>query len=152
MDKHDAANAYGNGGEDPGEPGSGSSPSAVTIAGRRVRLLAIGVTVALVVLLGGAVGVYAYDSARDDEIADGVKVGEIDVGGLDRQQATRRLQRRLVEPLKRPLKVKLGSQRYELSADELKVRADVEAMVDEAIDASQSWGPPGRVLRDLTGG
>jgi len=147
MGKDDAANAYGNaGGSEPG------GPREVTIAGRRVRLLAIGVAAAVLVLLIGAVGVYAYDSANKDQIADGVKVGGVNVGGLDREQATRRLQRRLVAPLKQPLKVKLGNQRYPLSAADAKVRADVDGMIDEAINASRSWGAPGRVLRDLTGG
>lgn len=153
MGNDDAANAYGNGGESgPGEPGSGSPMRVVTIAGRRVRVLVVGVAVALLALIVGAVGVYAYDSAHDDQIADGVRVGGIDVGGLDREQATRRLQRRLVAPLNRPVKVKLGSERYELPVEQLKIRADVEGMVDEAIEAGQSWGPPGRLIRDLTGG
>ncbi len=147
MGKDDSANAYGNAG--------GSSPEGpreVTVAGRRVRLLVIGLAAAALVLLVAAVGVYAYDSAHNDEIADGVRVGGVDVGGLDREQATQRLQRRLVAPLKQPVKVKLGNQRYPLTAAKAKLRADVDAMVDEAIDASRSWGPPGRVMRELTGG
>ena len=147
MGKDDAANAYGNaGGSEP------DGPREVTIAGRRVRLLVIGVAAAILVLLVAAVGVYAYDSAHKDQIAEGVKVGGVNVGGLDREQAARRLQRRLVAPLKQPLKVKLGNERYALSAEDVKVHADVDAMVDEAIDASRSWGAPGRVLRELTGG
>jgi len=147
MGKDDSANAYGNaGGSSP------EGPRGVTIAGRRVRLLVIGLAAAALVLLVTAVGVYAYDSAHNDEIADGVKVGGVDVGGLDREQATQRLQRRLVAPLKQPVEVKLGNQRYPLSAAEAKLRADVDAMVDEAIDASRSWGAPGRVMRELTGG
>ena len=147
MAKDDAANAYGNaGGSEP------DGPREVTIAGRRVKLFVIGIVAAALVLLVAAVGVYAYDSAHKDQVADGVKVGGINVGGLDREQATQRLQRRLVAPLKQPLKVKLGNQRYALSAADAKLRADVDAMVDEAIDASRSWGAPGRVLRDLTGG
>ncbi|MGH2982499.1 MAG: L,D-transpeptidase family protein, partial [Solirubrobacterales bacterium] len=153
MGKNDAANAYGNGGgSGPGEPGLGSSTRTVTIAGRRVRVLAIGLAVALLVLLGGAAGVYAYDSAHDDEIADGVSVDSVDVGGLDREQAARKLQRRLVTHLREPLKVKLGNQSYPLSARAAKLHVDVDAMVDEAVDASGSWGPPGRLIRDLTGG
>ena len=147
MGNDDAANAYGSAGSS--EPGG---PREVTIAGRRVRLLVIAVAAAILVLLVGAVGVYAYDSAHKDQIADGVTVGGVDVGGLDREQATRRLQRRLVAPLKQPLKVKLGNQRYALTAADAKIRADVDAMVDEAIDASRSWGAPGRVMRELTGG
>jgi lipoprotein-anchoring transpeptidase ErfK/SrfK len=104
------------------------------------------------VLIGGAVGVYAYDSAHKDQIADGVTVGGVDVGGLDRDQAARKIHRRLVAPLNRPLTVKLGSDKYKLPAERLKVRANVDAMVDEAVDASQSWGIPARVFREVTGG
>ena len=32
--------------------------------------------------VGGAVGAYAYDSSQKDEIADGVTIGGVDVGGL----------------------------------------------------------------------
>jgi lipoprotein-anchoring transpeptidase ErfK/SrfK len=153
MGKDDAAKAYGNGGgTDSGDPGSGWRTRAVTIAGRRMRIITVGGLVLLLVLIGGAVGVYAYDSAHKDQIADGVKVGTVDVGGLNREQAAHRISRRLVAPLHQPVKVKLGSERYELPADHLKIRADVNGMVDAAIAASQSWGVPGRVFRDLTGG
>jgi lipoprotein-anchoring transpeptidase ErfK/SrfK len=153
MGNDEAANAYGNGGEGgSGDPGSGWRMRAVTVAGRPVRVIVIGVAVAALVLIGGAVGVYAYDSAHKDQIADGVKIGGVDVGGLDREPAARRIRHRLVAPLNRPLKVKLGSERYTLPADHLKIHADVAGMVDEAIDASQSWGLPGRVFREVSGG
>jgi lipoprotein-anchoring transpeptidase ErfK/SrfK len=153
MGKDEAANAYGQGGEEePGDPGRGWRARAVTVAGRPVRVILIFGAVALLALIGGAVGVYAYDSAHKDQIADGVTVGGVDVGGLDRDQAARKIHRRLVAPLNRPLTVKLGSERYKLPADNLKVRANVDGMVDEAIDVSQSWGLPGRVFREVTGG
>jgi len=153
MGKDDAAKAYGNGGETAsGDPGSGWRTRAVTVAGRRMRVITVGALVLLLVLIGGAVGVYAYDSAHKDQIADGVKVGTVDVGGLNREQAAHRIRRHLVAPLHQPVKVKLGSERYELPADHLKIRADVNGMVDEAVAASQSWGVPGRVFRDLTSG
>ncbi len=152
MGKDDAAKAYGNGGgTDSGDPGSGWRMRAVTIAGRRLRIITVAGLVLLFVLIGGAVGVYAYDSAHKDQIADGVKVGDVDVGGLNRDQAARRIRRRLVAPLHKPVAVKLGSASYKLPAAHLKIRANVNGMVDEAIDASQSWGAPGRVFRDLTG-
>jgi lipoprotein-anchoring transpeptidase ErfK/SrfK len=154
MGKDQAAKAYGNegGGETPGDAGPGWRTRAVTIAGRPVRVVVIGAAVALLVLVGGAVGVYAYDSAHKDQIADGVKVGRVDVGGLNRNQAAHRIRRQLVVPLHQPVKVKLGSESYKLPPSQLKIRANVDGMVDKAIDASQSWGLPGRVFRELTGG
>ena len=139
----DASNAYGQGGD---------APRSVNIAGRPVRVLVVGLVVTALVLILGAVGVYAYDSAHKDTIADGVKVGGVDVGGLDREQAEQRLQKRLVEPLDQPVTVKLGSESYKLDGSKLDVHADVSGMVDEAIDASQSWGIPGRFVREVTGG
>ena len=37
---------------------------------------------AVAFLLVGSVGVYAYDSAHDNQIASGVKAGGVDIGGL----------------------------------------------------------------------
>jgi lipoprotein-anchoring transpeptidase ErfK/SrfK len=154
MGKDEAAKANGDGGggETPADAGPGWRTRAVTIAGRPVRVIVIGAAVALLALVGGAVGVYAYDSAHKDQIADGVKVGKVDVGGLNREQAAHRIRRQLVAPLHRPVKVNFGSESYKLPASHLKIRANVDGMVDKAIDASQSWGLPGRVFRELTGG
>jgi L,D-transpeptidase catalytic domain/Putative peptidoglycan binding domain len=150
MGNDDAANGYGNAGD--GDPGSGPRERAVTIAGRRVRVVVIGAAVAALTLIGGAVGVYAYDNAHKEQIADGVTIAGIDVGGMDREQAAAKLQRRLVAPLKEPVKVKLGGERYSLTARRAKVRVDVQASVDEAIESSQSGGIPGRLFRYVTGG
>jgi L,D-transpeptidase catalytic domain/Putative peptidoglycan binding domain len=150
MAKDEAANAYGSGGgSNPGDPGSGGR--WVTIGGWELRLITIVLAVLALVLVVAAVAAYAYDSSRKEKIADGVKIGHVDVGGLDRQQAARRVQRRLVAPLHRPVKVKLGSETYKLPADKLKIRADLDGMVDEAISDSQSWGVPARVFRYVTG-
>jgi lipoprotein-anchoring transpeptidase ErfK/SrfK len=124
----------------------------VTIGGWELRAITIVLAVLALVLVVAAVGAYAYDSSHKDKIADGVKIGGVDVGGLDRQQATQRVQRRLVAPLHQAVKVKLGSETYKLPADKLKIRADVNGMVDEAINDSQSWGVPARVVRYVTGG
>ena len=47
------------------------------------------VAVLLLVLVGGAVAAYAYDSSRDDLIAKGVTVAGVDVGGMRTAEATR---------------------------------------------------------------
>jgi lipoprotein-anchoring transpeptidase ErfK/SrfK len=151
MAKDDAAKAYGSGGgSGSGDPGSDGR--WVKIGGWELRAITIVLAVLVLLLVVAAVGAYAYDSSQKDKIADGVKIGQVDVGGLDRQQATQRVQRRLVAPLHQAVKVKLGSETYKLPADQLKIRADVNGMVDDAIDDSQSWGIPGRVFRYVTGG
>jgi len=152
MASDQAATEHGNtGGDGAGGSGPARRGRAVTVAGRRVGVLVLAAGIGLLLVIGLSVGAYAYDRAHQDQIADGVKVGGVDVGGLNRSQATRRLQRRLVAPLHRPVVVELGGERFRLPASHLEVRANVKGMVDEAISASQSWGVPGRVFRDLTG-
>jgi hypothetical protein len=56
----------------------------------RERLtLLVGVSAAVVV--GLTVAAYAYDSSRDDLVAQGVKVAGVDIGGLHKAAAKRKL-------------------------------------------------------------
>ena len=117
------------------------------------RKTQIGIVVGLVLLLLGAGAAYAWDSAKKDEIADGRD---------DRRRRRRRpheptrpaalVEADLVEPLDKPVTVNYGKEHFTLDADELDVRADVDGMVDAALDASQEGGLPTRVWRYATGG
>jgi lipoprotein-anchoring transpeptidase ErfK/SrfK len=106
----------------------------------------------LAILLMGAVAAVAYDSSRDDVVAKGVTVAGVDVGGLKSEEAGRAIARELRRPLRRPVAVVFGNKRFNLSAKDARVRADVEGMVDEAIQASRDGNILTRVTRDLTGG
>jgi lipoprotein-anchoring transpeptidase ErfK/SrfK len=110
------------------------------------------VAVLLLVLAGGAVAAYAYDSSREDLIAEGVTVAGIDVGGMSTGDARLLIERRLEEPLEQPIAVRRAKQRFNLSAVDAGVQADVDGMVDEALEASRSGSIVSRVARDLTGG
>jgi lipoprotein-anchoring transpeptidase ErfK/SrfK len=110
------------------------------------------VAVLLLLLVGGAVAAYAYDSARQDRIAEGVTVAGADVGGMTTAEARRLLDRRLREPLEQPIAVVHRDVRFNLSAEDAGVTADVEGMVDEAIAQSRDGSIVTRVARDLTGG
>ena len=81
-----------------------------------------------------------------------MRVGDVEVGGLSTDQARKRLQARLAEPLEKPVTVSFEGTEYRLSPDRLELRADVEGMVDAALDASRSGGLPTRVWRYATGG
>ena len=108
--------------------------------------------VLLLLLAGGAVAAYAYDSARKDRIAEGVTVAGTDVGGMTAAQAQRVLIRDLKEPLEQPIAVAYRGKRFNLSAEDAGVTADIGGMVDEAIDQSREGNIISRVTRDLTGG
>jgi lipoprotein-anchoring transpeptidase ErfK/SrfK len=103
-------------------------------------------------MLVAAIGAYAWDSSRSDEIAEGVTVGSTDVGGLTTDEATDLVRHELVTPLRKPVTVKFEGVKYRLSAEKLGVEADVAGMVDRALDASQEGGLPGRLWRYATGG
>jgi lipoprotein-anchoring transpeptidase ErfK/SrfK len=110
------------------------------------------VSAVLILLIGGAVGVWAYDASRDDRIADGVTVGGIMLGGLDRDEAREKLERELLAALRRPVYVKARRRRFRLSAERARVTADVDAMVDEALARSRDGNVLQRTWRELTGG
>jgi lipoprotein-anchoring transpeptidase ErfK/SrfK len=110
------------------------------------------VAVLLLVLVGGAVAAYAYDSSRDDVIAEGVSVAGVDVGGMRVGEAHELIARELREPLERPISVVHAGRRFSLSAQDAGVQADVSGMVDEALAQSRDGNIISRVTRDLTGG
>jgi lipoprotein-anchoring transpeptidase ErfK/SrfK len=110
------------------------------------------VAVLLLLLVGGAVAAYAYDSSRSDRIAEGVTVAGTDVGGMTTDEAHRVLVRDLKEPLEQPVAVVYKGKRFNLSAEDAGVTADVGGMVDEAITKSREGNIITRVARDLTGG
>jgi lipoprotein-anchoring transpeptidase ErfK/SrfK len=110
------------------------------------------VAVLLLALIGGSVAAFAYDSSRDDVIAKGVRIAGVDVGGMTTTEARRVVRKELQEPLEQPISVVRFKTRFNLSAEDAGVKADVEGMVDEALEASRGGSIFSRVARDLTGG
>jgi lipoprotein-anchoring transpeptidase ErfK/SrfK len=106
----------------------------------------------LLVLIGGSVAAFAYDSSREDLIAEGVTVAGVDVGGMKADDARRVVARELKEPLEQPIAVGRAGKRFRLSAEDAGVEADVDGMVDEALAKSRDGSIFTRVARDLTGG
>ncbi|MEA2421584.1 MAG: L,D-transpeptidase ErfK/SrfK [Thermoleophilaceae bacterium] len=108
--------------------------------------------VALVVLVVGAVGVYAYDKTRDDIIAKGVTAGGVDLSGMKPKQARATLQRELAAPLQKAVVVKYAGHRYTLSPARAKVRINTNDMVQQALAASRKGNLITRTARAITGG
>jgi lipoprotein-anchoring transpeptidase ErfK/SrfK len=110
------------------------------------------VTALVVLLIGGAVAVYAYDSGRDDRIAEGVTVAGLDVGGMTTDEAHAAVRHGVAAQLREPLILTHGKREFTLTPKEAGVRADVGGMVDEALSESRDGTIVSRVWRDLTGG
>ena len=117
--------------------------------GRRAQIALASVVGILCVL---AVAAYAIDRANSDKIANGIRIGGVDVGGMSADQARSRLHAKLVKPLDKSVTVTYGGTRYVLNPDQLQVRADIGGMVNAALRASRAGGFPSRVWRYTTGG
>ncbi|MEA2390525.1 MAG: L,D-transpeptidase ErfK/SrfK, partial [Solirubrobacteraceae bacterium] len=110
------------------------------------------VVVFLVLLIGGAVAVYAYDHGRRQVIAKGIHVAGIDIGGLHPAQARARLRHRFLRPLARPVIASFHGRRFVLSAREARLGADLDGTIDEAVTRSREGSLLTRVARGLTDG
>jgi len=117
--------------------------------GRKLRIALAAAAAALLLLAAGA---YALDSATKDTIDPGVSVGGVALGGLDEDEASRKLNAELVEPLSQPLTAAYEDEEFTLSAEKLDVTGDLDGMVDEALDVSTEGGMFGRLWRHLSGG
>ncbi len=117
-----------------------------------MRKLQISLVFVVALLLLAAVGAYAWDSSRNDEIAEGVTIGGVDVGGMTDSEAQKAVEKKLVDPLRGPVTVHFEGVKYRLSAEKLEISSDVDGMVDQALDESRAGGLPTRVWRYATGG
>ena len=118
----------------------------------RSHKVLIAVVAAITMLLLLAVAVRADDDSQKDQIASGIKIGGVDVGGGDADSARKIIKRQVVAPLQQPVVVAYEGKDYTLSAKSLNETADVDAMVQEAIDRSREGGIVDRVTRYATGG
>jgi len=116
--------------------------------GRKTKI-ALATVVALVAL--GAAVAYAYDSSQSDTIAEGVTIGGVEVGGMDEAQAKRAVRRQLLAPLQHPIRVGYDGETWRLPGERLKVRTDLDAAVEEALEVSRDGGLPARIVRYVTG-
>ncbi len=112
-------------------------------------MLLLGGLAVLVVLVAAAL---LYDHSRRNTIAQGVRVGGVDLGGLTADQAFLRVRDRVQAQLQQPVRVSAGSHTFELSPATAGVVVDAKALADAALHVSRQGSIFTRVYRDLTGG
>ena len=118
---------------------------------RAHRAAAIGVAVLIVSLLALAVGAWAYDNSQKDRIAPGVTIGGVDVGGRDVDEARKIVRTEVVAPLRQPVTVNFDGTSYKLTAHQLQEHADIDGMLDEALEDSRDGGFVTRIGRYVSG-
>jgi lipoprotein-anchoring transpeptidase ErfK/SrfK len=99
-----------------------------------------------------AIAVYAYDHSRRDQIAKGVRIDGIDVGGMSASAATARLQHNVGASMEQPVSVSLHGRNWRITPREAGIVVDVAGTVSEALNASRSGSIFTRTWRGLSGG
>ena len=117
---------------------------------RSKQLIGVAIALAILCVLAGAV--YAYDHGRRDKIAKGISVGGVNIGGLTKAQAERKLESRYLAALHEPIVIHHATKTWTLGPREAKTSADVSAMVDQALARSRDGNVFTRTFRGLTGG
>ncbi len=112
----------------------------------------IAVAVALVILLGGAGAVLAYDASQKHTIADGVKIGGVEVGGMSAAKATTTLRAAYARRLSKPVVITYHGRRFVLRPRSVHLSVDVAGSVQQALDRSRQDNVFVRTFRSLTGG
>ena len=110
----------------------------------RVTAIGAGAVTAVVLLL--VLVVLVVDGGSEDTIADGVRIGTLDVGGLDRGAARTLVQRRLAGRARRRVVATFGDRRFVLRPQTASMRFDADASVDAALRRSREGNPFSRVL------
>jgi hypothetical protein len=119
---------------------------------KKRRWVVVLLAVLAVLVAGGGAAAFALDRARSDELAHGVRIAGIDVGGMTTAEARAILERRIVASAGRPIVVVDGARRFRLTAADANLHVDVAGMVETAHARSRSGNFVSRVYREATGG
>ncbi len=125
-------------------------PAAPAPPARNRLLIVAAIAVGVLVLL--VVAMLIYDHSRRDQIAKGVTIDGVAVGGLSESAARSKIERELIAPLNRPVTVRSGSHTWTLGARRAGLTVDAANMVAQAVEASRQGSIFTRTFRGLFGG
>jgi vancomycin resistance protein YoaR len=114
----------------------------------RTRLIVLAAFL-LLLGLGGVAGVYFYDDSTKNQIAEGVKVNGVPIGGMTRAQAEKKLSATLLAPLDRPVKATYKDRTFTLSQKAASIGIDIRGSVDKALRRSQEGDMFSRTWRNV---
>jgi lipoprotein-anchoring transpeptidase ErfK/SrfK len=103
-------------------------------------------------LVASMLAMVVYDHGRRNQIAKGVRIDGIEVGGLSAAAAKTRLDRDVARTMERPVQASLGRRTWQIAPRQAGVAVDVEGTVAQALEASRSGSIFSRTWRGLSGG
>ena len=112
------------------------------------------VLLVLLVLLAGAAAAAAwrYDAGRDDRLAEGIVLADVDVGGMRVAEARAALEERVEAAVQQPITVRYRHGQFVFSPSEAQVSTNLDALLEQALAASREGNFLTRAYRDATGG
>jgi lipoprotein-anchoring transpeptidase ErfK/SrfK len=111
---------------------------------RPLALLGAALVVALLAL-------YWYDSSRSDRVAEGVRAGGVDLGGLPAPEARRKLETAAAASLRHPVVARRGERPFTLDRETAAVRLDAARTVEDAVERSRDGSILVRTARSVRG-
>jgi lipoprotein-anchoring transpeptidase ErfK/SrfK len=98
------------------------------------------------------IAMVVYDHGQRDQIAKGIRIDGIEVGGLSAAAAKTRLDRGVAATMERPITVGLNGRTWQITPRQAGVAVDVEGTVAQALQASRKGSIFSRTWRGLSGG
>jgi lipoprotein-anchoring transpeptidase ErfK/SrfK len=109
-------------------------------------------TLVVVVLAGSATAaLHRYDASRSNQIAEGISVAGVDVGGMTMPEARAAVAEEVANRLDRPLRITYRKRSFTIEPGLLDVSTNVDALLRSAMAESREGNFLTRSLRDLTG-
>lgn len=104
------------------------------------------------VLAVALVAMYLYDHSRREQIAPGVSIGGVPVGGLSEAAARTKLQSALATRADAPITVHYGTRTWHITGRQADLTIDAQSLAEEAVGASRQGSIFSRTFRGLFGG
>jgi L,D-transpeptidase catalytic domain/Putative peptidoglycan binding domain len=118
-----------------------------------MRKLLIALLALLVLLAGGvSAAAWRYDAGRDDRLAEGIVLADVDVGGMRAAEARAALEEQVATVLAEPIAVRYRHGQFVFSPTDAEVSTNLDALVTRALEASRDGNFLTRAYRDVTGG
>ncbi len=117
---------------------------------RRTPILLL--TALLGVLAVALFAMLLYDHSRRNQIAHGVRIGGVAVGGLSGPAAEAKLRHEFDARLNAPIALHYGTRTWHITGAQAGMRIDTAALVAQAIEASRRGSIFSRTIRGLSGG
>jgi L,D-transpeptidase-like protein/putative peptidoglycan binding protein len=118
-----------------------------------VRKALVITVLAVVVLAGSATAaLHRFDSSRSDQIAEGISVAGVDVGGMTLAEARTAVRREVAHRLDEPLRITYRKRTFTIDPALVAVQTNEDALLGTAMAKSREGNFLTRSFRDLTGG